>query len=66
MKNILIAAAIVGVVAAGVIIYMTNYAGTSNELEDAADDVGDAAKDAWNTMDKNIRKVERKTDPVLN
>jgi len=66
MKNILIAATIVGVVVAGVIIYMTNYAGTSNELEDAADDVGDAAHDAWHTMDRTIHKVERKTDPVLN
>jgi hypothetical protein len=66
MKNILIAATIVGVVVAGVIIYMTNYAESSNELEDAAEDVGDAANDALDTMNKHIRKVERKTDPVLN
>ena len=66
MKNILIAAAIVGAVVAGAIIYMTNYTGASNELEDAADDVGDAAHDALNTMNKSIHKIERKTDPVLN
>lgn len=65
MKNILIAATIVGIVAAGVIIYLRDYYRT-NELEDAAEDVGDAAKNAYNTMDKHIRKIERKTDPVLN
>ena len=65
MKNILIAATIVGAVVAGVIIYMREYYGT-NELEDAAEDMGDAAHNALNTMDTHIRKVERKTDPVLN
>ena len=66
MKNILIAATIVGVVIAGAIIYMTNFAGPSNQLEDAAEDVGDAADSALSTMNRNIRKVERRTDPVLN
>jgi len=65
MKNILIAATIVGAVVAGVIIYMREYYGT-NELEDAAEEAGGAARNALNTMDKHIRKVERKTDPVLN
>ena len=65
MKNILIAATIVGVVVAGIIIYMQEYYGT-NELEDAAEEAGDAARNTLNTMDKHIRKVERKTDPVLN
>lgn len=65
MKNILIAATIVGIVGAGLIIYLRDYYG-KNELENAAEDVGDAAQDAWDTMDKHIRKVERKSDPVLN
>jgi hypothetical protein len=65
MKNIWIAASIVGVVVAGVIIYMREYYG-NNELEDAAERVGDAANDALDTMDKGFRKVERKMDPVLN
>ena len=65
MKNILIAATIVGAVVAGLIIYMREYYGT-NELEDAAEDAGDAARNTLNTMDRNIRKVERRTDPVLN
>ena len=65
MKNILIAATIVGVVVAGIIIYMREYYGT-NELEDAAEAAGDAARNTLNTMDKHIRKIERKTDPVLN
>jgi len=65
MKNILIAASIVGVVVAGLIIYMREYYGT-NELEDAADEVGDAAHNALNTMDRHIHKIERKTDLALN
>ena len=65
MKNILIAATIVGAVVAGLIIYMREYYGT-NELEDAAEEAGDAARNTLNTMDRNIRKVERRTDPVLN
>ncbi len=65
MKNILIAATIVGVVAAGLIIYFREYYST-NELEDAAEDAGDAAHHALNTMDKHIRKVERMTEPILN
>ncbi|TKK66706.1 hypothetical protein FC093_16870 [Ilyomonas limi] len=66
MKKILIAATIVGAVAAGLIIYLREYYNSTNELEDAAEDVDDAANDALDTMNKNIRKVERKTDPVLN
>ena len=65
MKNILIAATIVGIVVAGAIIYMREYYGT-NELEDAAEDAGDAAQNTLNTMDRNLHKVERKMDPVLN
>jgi len=65
MKNILIAATIVGAVVAGLIIYMREYYGT-NELEDAAEDAGDAARKTLNTMDKHIRKIERQTEPVLN
>jgi len=66
MKKILIAATIVGAVAAGLIIYLREYYSDTNEIEDAAEDVGDAANDALDTMNKHIRKVERKTDPVLN
>lgn len=65
MKKILIAATIVGAVTAGLIIYLRDYYG-SNRLDDAAKDAGDAARDALDTMNKHIRRVERKTDPVLN
>ena len=65
MKNILIAATVVGVVTVGLIIYLRDYYG-KNELEDAAEDAGDAAHNALQTMNRHIRRIERKTNPVLN
>lgn len=65
MKKILIAATVVGAVTAGVIIYLREYYRT-NQLENAAGDAGDAAGEAFNTMDRHIRQIERKTVPVLN
>lgn len=42
MKNILIAAGIVGAAAAGVVLYMRNRNQTSKTLHDVADAAGDA------------------------
>ena len=53
MKNILIAATIVGAVAAGLILY------TSKKNKGSNDQVKDAAKDAYDTMNAGIGKVER-------
>lgn len=65
MKKILLAAAIVGAATAGVIIYMREFY-RANQLEDAAEDAGHAAHDAYHTMDRHIRQVENRTIPVLN
>lgn len=53
MKNILIAATIVGAVAAGLILY------TSKKNNGSKDQVKDAAKDAYDAMNAGIGKVER-------
>lgn len=53
MKNILIAATIVGTVAAGLILY------TSKKNKGSKNQIKDAASDAYNTMNAGIGKVER-------
>ncbi|HEV7620353.1 MAG TPA: hypothetical protein VGO09_01395 [Flavisolibacter sp.] len=54
MKNILIAAAIVGAATAGAILYLKNR--NNNR---GSDRIKGAAKDAYNTMNSGIGKVER-------
>ncbi len=61
MKKAFLAAIITGLVAGAVLLYLTNR----TPEEKAADDVGDAAEDAYDTMNKHINKVERKTRQVL-
>jgi hypothetical protein len=64
MKSLLITAAIIGTVAAA-LIYLTDdrsFLGTTDE----ADDVTDAAEDAYTTMNKHLGHVERKTENALN
>ncbi|GAC1421862.1 MAG: hypothetical protein NVS1B13_20230 [Flavisolibacter sp.] len=54
MKNILIAAAIVGAATAGAILFMQNnlQGGKSNKIKGAA-------KNAYDTMNAGIGKIER-------
>ena len=56
MKNILIAAAIVGAAAAGVILYLRRK---TDESEFDAGRVVDAASDAYNAMNNGIGQAER-------
>jgi hypothetical protein len=53
MKNILIAATIVGAVAAGLILY------ASSKNKKSKNQIKDAATDAYDTMNAGIGKVER-------
>lgn len=62
MKKILIAATVVGAIAGGLFVYMRNFYAKRDEL----DNVEDAADDAFHTMNKHIRRVERKTNGILN
>jgi len=55
MKNILIAAVVVGITAAGLILYLRDRV----EADDEFDEVEDAAGDAYTTMNRNIGKAER-------
>lgn len=61
MKNILIAAGIVGAAAAGVILYMKNREKVNDKLSDLSDAAKDAAKDAYAKMNKHLHKTEKRT-----
>jgi hypothetical protein len=54
MKKILIAATAVGAVIAGVILYNRRRSNGSRQIENSA-------KDAYNTMNDGIGKIERNT-----
>lgn len=56
MKNIMIAAAFVGAVAAGVILYMQHR---TDKGEFDAGKVVDAASDAYSAMNNGINQAER-------
>jgi hypothetical protein len=59
MKKILIAASVVGAAAAGVMLYVKNKnAGKPNDPKNALND-------AYDTMDKHLQHVERKTEGLL-
>jgi hypothetical protein len=60
MRSLLITAAIVGAVAAAIILYLSDE--TSNSAEG---EVGDAAEDAYKTMNKHIGRVERQTEKAI-
>lgn len=59
MKSVLITALVAGIVVAAALIIADNYE------RDSIDDVGDAAEDAYNTMNKHIRRVERSAGDLL-
>ena len=61
MKKAFLAAVIVGLVAGAVLLYLTNR----TPEEEAADDIEDAAGDAYDTMNKHINKVEKATEKAL-
>ncbi len=62
MKKLLIASIIAGAAVAGLLFYLRD------ELSEkkTADDIEDAAEDAYNTMNKHIGKTERMFDHALN
>ncbi len=62
MKKLLIASLIAGAAVAGLLFYLRD---TISEKK-TADDIGDAAEDAYNTMNKHIGKAERTFDHALN
>lgn len=62
MKNIFIAAGIVGSAAAGVLLYLRNRNKTSQVMHDVAD----AAGDAHEAVKRHIRKSNREADMELN
>ncbi|QEH41243.1 hypothetical protein [Chitinophaga sp. XS-30] len=60
MKNVIIAASLIGAAAAGVILYMRNR----DRADAALESVKDAAKNAYKKMDKFTRKAGRKANHV--
>ena len=56
MKNILIAALVVGVAAAGVILYLNNR----DELAETWDELSDSAEDAYDKVDSKMSKAKKK------
>jgi hypothetical protein len=60
MKNILIAALVAGAAGAALILYLTYDPRPSH-----ANDVADAADDAYRTMNRGIGSVERSTEKVF-
>lgn len=58
MKNVLIAAIVAGVAGAALVLYLSNNLQPSSE----ADDIADAADDAYKTMNRSIGSVERGTE----
>lgn len=62
MKNIIVAASVLGATAAGILLYMKN-----REKADAAlRDVKDAARNAYNKMYRQGKKSMRKADAMVN
>ena len=55
MRNVLIFAGLAGIAAAVAIYFVTE------SQKDLGDEIEDAADDAYDTMNKHIGKVERKT-----
>lgn len=62
MKNIVIAASVLGAAAAGVFLYMKNR----DKADAALKDVRDAARNAYNKMYKQGKRAARKTDAMIN
>lgn len=60
MKNVIIAASVIGAAAAGVIMYMRNR----DRADAAFESVKDAAKNAYRKMDKFTRKAGKRANHV--
>lgn len=61
MKNIIIAASVLGTAAAGVFLYMRNR----QRADAALHDLKDAAKNAYNRMHRQGKKAARKADGMI-
>ncbi len=62
MKKLVIASVIAGAAVAGLLFYLRDQYSEKK----TADDITDAADDAYKTADKFIRKEEETFDPALN
>ncbi len=65
MKNILIAAGIVGAATAGVVLYMRNRNQTSKTLHDVADAAGDAHEGVRKFFRKSKREAQREVNHAM-
>lgn len=65
MKNILIAAGIVGAAAAGVVLYMRNRNQTSKTLHDVADAAGDAHEGVRKFFRKSKNEAKREYNHAM-
>lgn len=61
MKNILIAATVLGVAAAGIILYMRNR----DRVDTAIADVKDNARNAFRKLNKQARKAEKNANQPM-
>ncbi|WP_295124424.1 hypothetical protein [uncultured Chitinophaga sp.] len=61
MKNILIAASVLGAAAAGIVLYMRNR----DRVDTAIAEVKDNAKNAFRKMNKHYRKTEKNAQNVM-
>ncbi|MGN6619329.1 MAG: hypothetical protein ACTHJ5_19290 [Ilyomonas sp.] len=61
MKNILIAALVVGVAAAGVILYLNNR----DELSETWDELSDSAEDAYDKANSKMSNAKRKAEQAF-
>lgn len=62
MKKLFIASLIAGAAVVGLLYYLQDTFGEKK----TADEIGDAAEDTYDTMNKHIGRVERKFDHALN
>lgn len=62
MKKLVIASVITGAAIAGLLFFLRDQLGEKK----TADEIGDAAEDAYHTANKFIRKEEDAFDPALN
>lgn len=65
MKNILIAAGIVGAAAAGVVLYMRNRNQTAKTLHDVADAGGDAHESVRKFFRKSNKEAKREFNHAM-
>jgi hypothetical protein len=66
MKSLIITAVIVSAAAAALIIYLADETTFFETKIREPKDMGDAAEDAYKTMNKHIGRVERNTEKAFN